>query len=355
MRRLPYVLFFIILITSNLANADNQCRVIDKMLNPAIYKGKCINGLANGYGIATHKTLATTYKGHFKSGKFNGTGELIAEYKNKTKKIWKGRWKNGELNGYGTFTSSENGGSYYKGQWLNGKSQGQGIQKKDDGRIFKGLFKKGLWSKGRLTFPNGTYTQGIWVNGKLNGYVIGTMKSGAVYKGQYRNGRRHGKGQMIFADGTNTTGVWKNGNPVSGNVMKLYQKQRYRARTPQKPRYTTPLLAGSSSTCSILNGAKIIAQDSKKTYLGKVASSLYMDSIFNEIGTYGSDLNSNSIWNQFSTFGNEFNTHSPFNDFTSTPPMMIKNGRIVGYLTTNTILMNSISPNLLKALCADVI
>lgn len=111
--------------------------------------------------------------------------------------------------------------------------------------------------------------------------------------------------------------------------------------------------AGAEEVCGILNGAVIIAQDSNNTFLGKVTSSYDSQSIFNEFGTYGNEFSSKSIWNEFSTFGNEFNSNSPFNDFSSSPPMLIKNRKILGYLSANKNIKASISPNLLKALCKD--
>ena len=111
--------------------------------------------------------------------------------------------------------------------------------------------------------------------------------------------------------------------------------------------------AGAEEVCDILNGAVIIAQDSNNTFLGKVTSSYDSQSIFNEFGTYGNEFSSKSIWNEFSTFGNEFNSNSPFNEFSSSPPMLIKNRQIFGYLSTNTSIKASISPNILKALCKD--
>jgi len=111
--------------------------------------------------------------------------------------------------------------------------------------------------------------------------------------------------------------------------------------------------AGAEEVCDILNGAVIIAQDSNNTFLGKVTSSYDSQSIFNEFGTYGNEFSSKSIWNEFSTFGNEFNSNSPFNEFSSSPPMLIKNRKILGYLSANKSIKASISPNLLKALCKD--
>ncbi len=105
--------------------------------------------------------------------------------------------------------------------------------------------------------------------------------------------------------------------------------------------------------CSIVSGAKLIAQDSENTYLGKISNSYDSESIFNEYGTYGSEYSSNSIWNEYSTFGSEYSSYSPFNEYTSTPPMIIKDGKIIGYLSAIKSIEASISPNLLKALCEN--
>jgi len=105
--------------------------------------------------------------------------------------------------------------------------------------------------------------------------------------------------------------------------------------------------------CSILNGSKILAQDDENTYLGKITNSFDSNSIFNDYGAYGSEFNAKSIWNEFSTFGSKFSMYSPFNNFTSTPPMIIKNGKIIAYLSSNKNIASSISANLIKALCKD--
>ncbi len=111
--------------------------------------------------------------------------------------------------------------------------------------------------------------------------------------------------------------------------------------------------ADAEEVCDIVKGAVVIAQDDKNTYLGKVTNPYDSDSIFNEYGTYGSEYNSASIWNQYATFGSEYSNYSPHNSYTSTPPMIIKSRKILGYLSTNKSINSSISPNLLKALCKD--
>ncbi|MEG3789154.1 hypothetical protein V1318_03375 [Lysobacter sp. CCNWLW3] len=113
--------------------------------------------------------------------------------------------------------------------------------------------------------------------------------------------------------------------------------------------------AHAQDICSRLNGSVIVAQDSKNTVLGKITNNFDSDSIFNEFGTYGNEFSSDSIWNEFSTFGNEFSSDSPFNEFSSSPPMIIKGGNVIGYLSANKSIRSSISPNLLKALCEDAL
>lgn len=105
-----------------------------------------------------------------------------------------------------------------------------------------------------------------------------------------------------------------------------------------------------SEVISLLRGASIIAQDDDGTFLGTLTNELNSNSIFNDIGTYGSDISSNSIWNDIGTFGSDISSYSPFNDITSTPPMIVKNGKIIGYLTVNEIIYGGISPHILKAL-----
>jgi hypothetical protein len=110
---------------------------------------------------------------------------------------------------------------------------------------------------------------------------------------------------------------------------------------------------GANQLCNVVSGAVLIAQDPQNTKLGNVTNSYDSDSIFNEYGTYGSQYSSSSIWNEYGTFGSEYSQYSPFNAYSSNPPMIIKQGQIIGYLSANKRINNSVTPNLLKALCED--
>lgn len=100
----------------------------------------------------------------------------------------------------------------------------------------------------------------------------------------------------------------------------------------------------------LLKGVSVFAQDDEQTYLGKIDTEYNSESIFNEYGTYGNEYSSKSIWNEYSEFGNKYNSLSPFNDYSSSPPMIIKNGKIIGYLTTNKFILGAISPYILKGI-----
>jgi hypothetical protein len=101
---------------------------------------------------------------------------------------------------------------------------------------------------------------------------------------------------------------------------------------------------------SILSGTAVFAQDDYNTYLGNISNEYDSKSIFNEYGTYGNEYNSKSIWNEYGTFGGKYSSYSPFNEYTSTPPMIVKNGKIIGYLTVNSFIAGGLSPYILKGL-----
>jgi hypothetical protein len=95
-----------------------------------------------------------------------------------------------------------------------------------------------------------------------------------------------------------------------------------------------------------LEGAWIVANDGKP--LGLItANEFNSDSLLNEFGEYGNEFNSDSIFNEFGPYGNEFSSLSPFNEFTSTPPIIVRNGKILGYFTANSSLTPRIDPRVL--------
>jgi len=105
----------------------------------------------------------------------------------------------------------------------------------------------------------------------------------------------------------------------------------------------------NSWDCYKLEGAKIIAEDG--TYLGKIEDDYDRDSIYNEYSDYGNSYNSDSIWNEYSEYGNEYSPKSALNDNASEPPILLKNGEVIGKLTTKEYVFNGYDVNEIKETC----
>jgi len=108
-------------------------------------------------------------------------------------------------------------------------------------------------------------------------------------------------------------------------------------------------LALSITIRAEFDGALIVADDGEGTFLGKIGSTVASESIFNPVGRHGSTVASQSIWNEVGRYGGKVSRLSPFNPVTSSPPLIVKDGKVVGRLTVNEVLLDAVNPYLLKA------
>ena len=106
--------------------------------------------------------------------------------------------------------------------------------------------------------------------------------------------------------------------------------------------FSSPGWSASSYHCYELAGAKIIAKDG--TYLGTLSEKYNSDSIFNEHSVHGSTYSSNSIWNRFSEYGNEYSSQSAFNDHAANPPVLLKDGEVIGRISTDPYAYDGTNP-----------
>jgi hypothetical protein len=120
---------FIALIVSHFLTVSAQsepCKVLLESI-AGEYKGKCLNGLANGKGKASGEN---TYIGNFLDGMPNGKGTMI--YSNGDR--FKGFWQAGLKHGQGEFEFEANG----KRQKLTGYwSEGEYVGTTDPGSPYK--------------------------------------------------------------------------------------------------------------------------------------------------------------------------------------------------------------------------
>ena len=99
------------------------------------------------------------------------------------------------------------------------------------------------------------------------------------------------------------------------------------------------------------NGAIVVTKDAlnnETKILGKIEDEYSLDSIFNEYGLNGSEYSLDSIWNQYGLYGGKHALLSPFNEYSTSPPAIIKDNKIIGYLTTNKLTHKAVDPNWLK-------
>jgi hypothetical protein len=101
----------------------------------------------------------------------------------------------------------------------------------------------------------------------------------------------------------------------------------------------------NSSTMNTSSGYPELYSNDGKTYLGKLTTNEFdAESIFNEYGTYGSPYSSKSIWNEYGKYGSKYSNESAFNEYATKPPIIVFDGEIIGYLTTNAYINSGISP-----------
>jgi hypothetical protein len=112
------------------------------------------------------------------------------------------------------------------------------------------------------------------------------------------------------------------------------------------PLFCVSAFVHAQDLCQIISGASIIANDGK--FIGKLTSQYSSDSILNEYGTHGSQYSSESIWNQYGTYGSAYSPLSSFNQYASTPPVLVKGGRVIAYLSTNKSLGGAVNPYVVK-------
>ena len=78
-------------------------------------------------------------------------------------------------------------------------------------------------------------------------------------------------------------------------------------------------------------------------FLGKIVPNRYdRNSILNEYGPFGSRYSATSIFNQYSDYGSQYGQNSVNNPYCSTPPRLIINGRLLGFVTLNQHVANAI-------------
>lgn len=103
-----------------------------------------------------------------------------------------------------------------------------------------------------------------------------------------------------------------------------------------------------------LDGEAIMVS-AQGAFLGVISSDRYHQaSTCNRYGQYGSRYASTSIWNRYGEYGSRFSEVSAYNTRTETPPAIVYQNQIIGFVTQNPRIEAALDPNLLFAvLCQN--
>ena len=126
-----------------------------------------------------------------------------------------------------------NGGNSYWGQW-NGNTVMSGKGKyfiQDEGVYVEGVWKDGIFTKGRIIIPEGVY-EGEILDNTFNGQGTMRYKDGRVYEGNWVKNNKEGEGCLSWPDGSKYWGhfendqingegefIWTNGYHYKGNFV----------------------------------------------------------------------------------------------------------------------------------------
>jgi S1-C subfamily serine protease len=173
------------------------------------YEGE-MNGEGNYNGLGGFSDINGSFYGNYVNNQKQGKGMFVYNNGN----VFKGDFKDGLWNGTGSFYwGFENDslfGHYYSGQFIDGNRSGAGVYFWPDGDIYEGNFVNGvITGKGEYYLVNGNYYIGDFVNGDFNGKGEYYWVNGDYYIGDFVNGYITGKGEYY----------WTNGNSYVGGVL----------------------------------------------------------------------------------------------------------------------------------------
>lgn len=189
---------------------------------------------------------------------------------------------------------------------------------------------------GTYTSEDGVELFGNWKDDQLNCEepVIITFPDQSKYYGYVNSGfLPHGYGILYDPDGTvSHDGSWENGKAVV-----ITKNPSYNVTDPgTNSSYQFESVTGLTATGFPW---KLYSGDGK-VFLGMLTPSdrYGSDSIWNKYGDYGSKYSSNSIWNTYGDYGSKYSNKSAFNSYATDPPMIVsRDGKLIGYLTENTL------------------
>jgi hypothetical protein len=124
-----------LLVMSASVAADEACKVLDPELQVS-YSGRCVNGLAEGLGVASG---IAAYTGEFRAGKKHGKGAKTWANGDR----YEGDFVEERIEGFGTYTFGRGpwAGERYSGEYLAGQRHGHGVYRWASGDVYDGPWR----------------------------------------------------------------------------------------------------------------------------------------------------------------------------------------------------------------------
>ncbi len=173
---------------------DANCRIWNddsQRGNIVTWSGPCVNGKAEGEGIAVRKYFGS---GQWKESRFEGELE------------------GGKAHGKGTWIGPD--GERYEGGWKDGLRDGQGLTLFSNGDRFEGSHQKGVFEGlGTYIWSDGDRYLGDFKGNQMHGYGVYIYSEGGSYQGEWSEGIKNGQGKRTWANGSLFEGTFVAGNP----------------------------------------------------------------------------------------------------------------------------------------------
>ena len=134
----------------------------------------------HGYGEVLFAS-GGTFKGNFMNDMMHGYGELVDPVSGS---CYKGQFVEDKREGHAIFTYPD---GVFEGEYYDNRRHGKGKETDSMGNVFDGLFHRGDFVKGKISYANGD-----------------------IYVGECKDDCKHGRGKLlVMEDGDEFDGMWE--------------------------------------------------------------------------------------------------------------------------------------------------
>jgi hypothetical protein len=108
--------------------------------------------------------------------------------------------------------------------------------------------------------------------------------------------------------------------------------------TAVMPAVDTTSTSNGNITCADISGASVFSQEDSPVYLGFFGTSFSSDSINNKYDTLGNSMGAYSVRNTYAKYGSSYSSYGANNKYALYPPVIVKKGKSVAFLSINNTL-----------------